>query len=295
MGANDTTFFTLAVYDSGSSTTNGNPAGIRFRENTTGTAHITAAASFINNVWNTFEVRLKLGGGGTGEAEVRVNGVTVGSVVTTLLGPSLETTMAGIHIRNRQNGGTTRVNYFDDVAVNDITGTINNSWPGEGYTVLRTPHKAGATTQLTNDLRTVGPDNADRLGVIDERRPWTDTRNRGPRINTDLGRYEHPGFVAPSSVPQKDTYTIKPLPFDAGAINAISVFSHGKSRNGSLSSNVRLLLTPPAQLEIQTAQLPLTPNEFGPQGVHLDVNPNTSLAFTVTEVEGMELGVQFET
>jgi len=294
VGGDNSTYFTLAVYDSATSTTSGNPAGIRFRENTTGTAHIQAASVFINNVWNLFEVRLKLGGGGTGVAEIRVNEVVVGSVTTTLLGPALQTQMAGIHMRCRQNGGTNRSNYYDNFAVNDTTGTVNNSWPGEGFVVLRQPQRDGTTTQLTTDERTSGVDNADRIGSDDRRLPSRDTiGSTGAGWGTGDKTIVHSGFVYPTAVPQKDTYTVDQLPFDAGAIHAISTFSRARGRT-PLSTNVRHLITPPAQSEIQTPQLGIPATVPGPQAHHFNENPNTSVAFTVNEVNNMELGIQFE-
>ena len=204
--------------------------------------------------------------------------------------------MSGVHMRNTQNGGGTKENLYDDVAVNDTSGTVNTAWPGEGYVVLRQPHRDGTTTQLTSN--TGSGDNADSIGVNDDRTPVSITQ---PAASTAIGQgteyssalRRHQGFVGPTAVPQKDTYTIKELPFDAGLVSAISVFSRAKG-GSSLTSNARHLLKPPAQLEIQSGQLALESDAPGPHATHFNENPNTGIAFTVSEVNAMELGIQFE-
>jgi len=299
VGGDNSTYFTVAIYDSGGSTVSGNNYGIYFREDTVGTAHITVGAFAANNVWTLIEARCRLGAGGTGLLELKANGVIIGSVAGTFTGPSAQTGMAGIHMRNQQNGGTPTGNRYDNFAINDTSGTVNNSWPGDGYVLLRTPHRDGTTTQLATDIGAGSADNADRIGVSDARTPalnfdgqsyWkvSEGYHQGSLRTT-----KHQGFVRPTAVPQKDTYTIKPLPFDAGAINAISLFSETVGRV-SLSGNIRHLIKPPAQSEIQSAALPIPTDVLGPQASHYSINPNTSAAFTVTEVNSLEIGLQFE-
>lgn len=305
LGQNNQTLFTGAVYDSGGADTPTGFYGVRFRETTTGTVRLQVAGVAQSGTWNLLEFRLRLGAGGTGEMEIRVNEVVVGSLSGTFVGPSGETVMSGVQMRNTQNTGATRINLFDNWAVNDTTGTVNNSWPGQGYTILRVPQRDGGTTELTTDLGTSGVDNANRLGV-DDYRPsaendlqWTTAYSstkayKGGNSGDVALRPQHPGFVYPTAVPQKDLYTISDLPFDAGLINAISVFSQARSKV-ALSGNIRHLLKPLAQSEIQGGQIAIPSDALDPQATHFNENPNTGVAFTPDEVNDLELGIQFET
>jgi len=280
----------VAVYDDGGGTVPGATCGLYFREDYTGTAHITATNVFRNNEWFLLEARCKLGAAGTGALELRVNEVLVGSTTGTFLGPSTELAMSGIQIICRQNGGTNRSNYFDNIAVNDTSGTTQNNWPGRGYTILRRPHRDGTTIQLTSDLP--GVSHADRVFMMPRDNPLFGVA-RG--FHTDPSRRcWDPGFVKPTTLPQKDTYTIEPLPFDAGAITGLSLFSEAVS-DPPLSPKIRHLVVPTAQAEIQGPQI--TPSSGAPiytEATHLSENSNTSAAFTVDEVNGMEIGIRFE-
>lgn len=304
IGDDETRFFTVTVYDSGGSGTAGNPYGVRVRQDLSGTIWADTGAGPINNEWELIEVRLRLGAGGTGEVEIRVNEVSLASNSGTLTGPSAETTMAGFWIENTQISGSTRINFIDNIAVNDTTGTVNNSWPGQGYVVLRVPQREGSTTELTSDLGTSGADNASRIGIDDLFAPGENIDGSSNKalptrsIDSDTqiaaeSRTRRSGFVAPTAVPQKDTYTINELPFDAGAVRAISVFSEARSKTSSVG-NIRHLLQPPAQAEIQGGAIALPSAAPDAQITHFSENPNTGLGFTAAEVNGLEIGAQFE-
>lgn len=294
VGADGTTpFFTLTAYDQGGSGTSGNNYGMQFSEDLNGTPIITQANIAPNNVWALTEVHLKLGAAGSGAVELRINEVVVASVSGTFLGPSGETGVSGIQMHNTQISGSSQINGYDNWAVNDTTGSFNNSWPGDGFVYVRVPHQDGGTTQLATDIDSGGVDNADRLGAGFD--------YRAPRLNQDFSLggndavlpVKDKGFVRPTAVPQKDTYTIKPLPFDAGQVNAVSIFSRAKSRDG-LSGNVRHLLQPQAQAEIQGGAVSIPADEYAAQSTHFSINTNTTAPFTVDEVENLEIGIQFE-
>ncbi len=58
--------------------------------------------------------------------------------------------------------------YFDDIAINDTTGTTNNSWPGRGGIYPMIPSGAGALTQFT-------PDSGDNHARVSDVPPDDDT------------------------------------------------------------------------------------------------------------------------
>jgi hypothetical protein len=58
--------------------------------------------------------------------------------------------------------------YLDDIAINDTTGDINNSWPGRGGIYPMIPSGAGALTQFT-------PDSGDNYARVSDVPPDDDT------------------------------------------------------------------------------------------------------------------------
>lgn len=94
----------------------------------------------------------------------------------------LDIDASGLNTRDGGNGdivgiriGSSSVNinssaygYYDDVAVNDTSGTINNSWPGRGGIHALVPNGAGTLTQLT-------PSAGSNYECVDERTPDDDT------------------------------------------------------------------------------------------------------------------------
>lgn len=76
--------------------------------------------------WYRIELHWKTGSG-NGILEVRVDGVDDISITTADFDDPLQRFIV------QRGGGATGDFWFDDVAVNDPSGTVNNSWPGPGF------------------------------------------------------------------------------------------------------------------------------------------------------------------
>ena len=103
----------------------------------------TSAAVIPVGQWIRVEFRA-LKGAGTGAAELRIEGVTEVTASNLQAGTAdWSTFVAGF----LTSPGT--ASRFDDIAVNNVAGTVNNSWPGEGGIVLIKPTADTATINWT--------------------------------------------------------------------------------------------------------------------------------------------------
>lgn len=123
-----------------------------FQDNTTGTYSIrtTESGSYASrhtftlsiNTWYKIDIYLNINSS-TGEYTVKLDDMTIKSDSSLDLGSS------GI---NNISFGAIRATcytpfYLDDIALNDTTGSINNSWCGNGTIVSLKPKSSGTTTQ----------------------------------------------------------------------------------------------------------------------------------------------------
>ena len=88
-----------------------------------------------------------------GVFELKRNGDTILSYQGDTRGTGAVEGVGRVGLGMRQNTGTegNHVIYFDDYAINDTTGSVNNSWVGPGSILLLKPKGAGNYTQWTPD------------------------------------------------------------------------------------------------------------------------------------------------
>jgi hypothetical protein len=100
--------------------------------------------SFAANTWIKLEVYIKIGNG-TGAYNIKINDVSVASNSGDNTGTSnLKSIGFGQYVT--MVGGDNAF-YFDDIALNDTAGTINNTWCGDGTIVALRPKGAGNYSQ----------------------------------------------------------------------------------------------------------------------------------------------------
>lgn len=103
--------------------------------------------------------------------EARVDGVNFAASSTlTLQATSYQTSLAGANIGAEAITPAAVLNW-DDIAVNDSTGSFQNSWPGDGKIIHLRPNAAGDNTGLTTGVS----DNTNHYLNIDEVTPDDDT------------------------------------------------------------------------------------------------------------------------
>jgi hypothetical protein len=228
-----------------------------------------------NNDWHLVEFHVKFGGSGAYVA-MWMNNRFQFDWSGSLVGNSGEDKMYILDLNYQIiSGGTASSRYYDNVAINDLTGTINNGRAGDGYVLPFWPEGVGASSQLFNPMST----SVDNFKFINVR-----------KTSQLTGR-----FVAPSAAGQKDTYTIRKVPEEFHGVNAIKIHANAL-RYGTAITKAKLLVQPPAQIEIAEPAAGI----IIPQGSDTFIsqefgnNPNNSnQPFTIDEVNGMETGIQF--
>lgn len=107
----------------------------------------TSSALTINQ-WYRLEIKYdNTGGVGAGILELLIDGVSVASSssLTIALG-ILSYSLGGNLLAETQTQGDW---FFDDIAINDSTGSFQNTYPGDGKIVHLRPSSAGDSTQWT--------------------------------------------------------------------------------------------------------------------------------------------------
>ena len=163
--------------------------------------------------------------------------------------------------------------YFDDVAINDTSGAINNSWCGKGSIFLLKPKGVGHYSQFT-------PSNVslDNYELVDEVPSDQDTT-----------------YVKSETAENVDTYNMEELIADHGidptllVVKAVQVCFTGRYEgvDAHLAPMLRHGTTDAegAPIELLTTYHKLRHQVF-------NVSPFTGLAWTYAEVDALEAGVK---
>lgn len=225
-------------------------------------------------VWTRMEFHLTFSGGLCNLIQVRIEDTVWSEVTFTGFGPGGSTGLGEIRLHgpdNNQAGGNSGTVWYDDVAVNDASGTINNGFCGNGFIQGLTPSAAGTFTQLFNSAG--------------------NQTNNFSYVNTLPVTSNGTNAVGTSTPNQKDTYNVPDLPAPALGVNVV-ILSAYASKNGPSVSNANLVgVFNSTENDGSSFLLPIgAPNWLTRQ---LEVNPNTAVPFTRTDINGMEVGVKF--
>lgn len=174
--------------------------------------------------WDRYELHFKCAASG-GIFELWVNDVL--QISATGLNTANGTTTVFDQVLIGQTDSTTLTNGWDDIAVNDLTGTLNNGRCGEGVVMAIFPTRAGSFNQLTNTYGTSN-ENYDHVN-----RP----------ITSYIDPQNNSLYVGTSTAGNKDTYKLASLPQEIGAISAFKVVANCV-RNGAALTNAKLLVEP---------------------------------------------------
>ena len=163
--------------------------------------------------------------------------------------------------------------WYDDVAINDTTGTANNAWPGPGSILLLKPKGAGNYTQWT-------PDSGNNFARVNEIPETGDT-----------------AYVESDTADQIDTYEMQELAADLGVdvlaegfeIKAVQHVMIGRWEEGEteLARVLRLGAADHAgtPIEISNAYYRYWDEMF-------NVNPFDSQPWEVADLNNLEAGIK---
>jgi len=138
----------------------------------------------LSNEWHVFEVHIKIAGAGVGRFEVKFDGTKV----INFTGETNNQTSVDRYRLYAVTSGLGDKTYYDDIAVNDTAGAVDNSWIGDGG-VLAALVPITGTAQYAN--------------LIASEEPAWDCVNEVPANATN--------YVYESTVNKKSTYLLSDL------------------------------------------------------------------------------------
>jgi hypothetical protein len=214
------------------------------------------------NTWMNLEMKVKVANAG-GTVDVRLNGINILSFTG-----------------DTQNGGTASIDniqfegvanadmIFHDIIINDDTGGVNDSWMGDNQVDVLFPDGDGTTNNFT-------PLGAGANYVeVDETEHDSDTS-----YNED------------ATVNDVDLYTFANLPALPGTatVRGVQIVASVKSDDGGAKS-LALIARPVSTNRIGATQSITSAYLFYRE--ISDVSPETSSAWTETEIDGSEFGIE---
>lgn len=227
----------------------------------------TSGTAFAQDAWHVIEWRTQILTLTTGATEVWLDG----NRVINFSGDNSNT--AALNVQTLQLGfslsisGSVAGSYlaFDDIAVNDVAGSVNNGRAGDGRVVLLSPNGAGTTTQFVRG----GTDTGANYSQVNELPP-------------SLTQY-----VGSPTVGNRDLYTLQDLPVAVQSINVVEVLALAQNSDaggGSLAPTVKSGATTNEATAVGLS------TSAGYITGRWETDPNTSAAWGAAAVNALEAG-----
>lgn len=228
----------------------------------------SSATTIPNLTWTLIEVHLVAATGATGTCEVKINGASV-IAATSQRTCQLNANFGAFHLgftRQSSVGGVAgSFLAFDDLRVNDTTGSVNNAWPGDEQIRLVVPNGAGDLTQLSR-------------GGTDSGANW-DQVNEVPASSAD--------YVTGATVGLTDLYNVSDIAVTSiSAINVIGQVSNSDGASGTMSLPTK---SPAGQSD--GAAFPLTATWTYQQRL-LEADPADAAAWTSAKLTALQIGAK---
>lgn len=186
-----------------------------------GTIVVGASAAISTGVWYRLEVKADVtNAAGSQAADFRVDGTSIGSTTSASFNA---TSNLFVNVGRDAVAGTTGDWFFDDVAVNDTTGSAQTSWPGDGKIVHLKPNAIGDNNQWEDSATAVQGTSV--YTAIDEVSP-NDVTDYVKRTTTTptaipIDDWGMENSTVPS-IASYDTVTLIQVGFRGGAISTSS-------------------------------------------------------------------------
>lgn len=226
-----------------------------------GTVRITSTSVGVDGV-NLLEVHFKMADAGT--VELRINGVNEGSWSGDTL-PGADTKLTKLVI---SPDTVNRSMLYDDICVNDVSGTADNSWIGGSRIIALRPDAAGDLTQWT-------PNTGANYAAVDEVTPDGDTT-----------------YVATDTADKIDLYNLAAPSLPTGAvINRVWVQAVAKKMDAGVDDKVSLGVKSGATTDWSTAKTLSTAYELI-SGTDYTVNPDDSEAWEEADLNALQAGIK---
>jgi hypothetical protein len=220
--------------------------------------------SILTNTWNLFEVYVKVADSPNGRVTIKINGVTeidyTGDVKN-----GASTTVDNIYYN--ENGATW---YIDDLALNDTTGGVDDSWCGDGHIVKLAPDGNGATSDWDGS----DGNSTDNYLLVDEVPSDGDTT-----------------YVSTSTSSEQDQYSLSAFDGTGKVISRIYVEARAKKTTTD-ADTLKLGVLPSGGSDEMSSALNLSTNYSRIVGPDMTVNPDDSAAWEDADLDALELVIE---
>jgi len=223
----------------------------------------TGTQALAGGVWYYIQVHLKVADS-SGDFEVKVDGATVLDIdYSGDTKPSTNTVITNVMLSGYQSGSTYRTAY-DDLVVNDTSGSYNNSWTGNVKLYPIRPNAAGDSTQWT-------PNTGNNYAAVDEV-PST-----------------HNEYVYSTTVDNKDLYNFGTVTLPTGStVKNLVVITNAylDSGSGSIALGVKSSSSEDFGSD-QALGTSLKPFEYA-----VPLDPATSAAWGQSGIDSVQAGMK---
>jgi len=216
----------------------------------------------LDGSWHLLEIHIKLDNS-VGVIETKLNGILVASFSGDTI-PSTITTIDRMYIGD---AASTYDVYYDDIAINDASGSVDNSWCGDGHVIALTPSGVGNASELTPSSGSVN------YLMVDEVPSDGDTT-----------------YVSGSVAETKDLYNFTPTGLYSGSHVVLRAFVETRTRDTSGSAPFATVIQSGSSVVEETAQY-TTLSYASYKGTDNYLNPATGLAWTVDELDALQAGI----
>jgi hypothetical protein len=252
---------TLKAYYANAGTTNPSSAQL--------TAIGTGSAGIAGATWTTVEIHLVAATGATGTCEIKVNGTTVLAATSQRTCQTSATYGAVVfeYWRIATSGNNVASFFaFDNVRLNDTTGSVNTSWPGAETIRLLVGTSAGDSAQFSRG----GADSGSNYGQTDEVPPTGTT-----------------DYVYSATVGHLDLYHT--TSFSVSAISAVAVIAQLFNSDGAGGTVYLPTKTGAGQSDGSAQSLSGTPTYV--ERV-LDTDPADAAAWSQSKLDALQIGIK---
>jgi hypothetical protein len=232
-------------------------------QTSSGTTVATGVTTLVDNIWYVIEIYIKIADSG-GRIVVKLDGVTEIDF-TGDTKPSTQTYIDNLNFPNLTGADSN----IDDLALNDTTGTVDNSWCGDGHVIKKIVAGNGLVSQLTNSAG--NQDN--NYSFVDDYPSDGDT-----------------SYVETSTLNAYDLYALEL--FDVTGITINRAYVEARSRDTVAVGGLLALGIRTSSSQYWSTDKSLLTTYTAIKGPEYLLNPLTALPWTISEISDLQIGVK---